>query len=64
MLEETEEDILAFLQLSYGLAEAPAGFLAGLGAEDRSDQRGKQPVLVAASVPQAIPQKMDCAALP
>jgi hypothetical protein len=42
----------------------PAGFLAGFSAEDRTDQRGQQPMLILASVTETVPEEMDRAALP
>jgi hypothetical protein len=35
-----------------------------LGVEDRADQRGQQPVLIAARVPQAVSEEVHRAALP
>jgi hypothetical protein len=35
-----------------------------VGVEDRADQRTQQPVLIAASVPQAVPEEVHRAALP
>jgi hypothetical protein len=52
------------LELRGGLAEALAGVLTGGGAEDRTDQRRQQPVLVLASMPEAVAEEVHGAALP
>src|SRR3954447_17819875 len=47
-----------------GLGEPIARLLWRVGVEDRPDQRSQQPVLILASVAQAIPEEVHGAALP
>ena len=52
------------VEMRDGFGEPIARLLEVLGVEDRPDQRRQQPVLVLASVPEAVPEEVDGAALP
>jgi hypothetical protein len=54
----------AALELRDGLAEPLARLLAGVGPEDRADQRAEHAVPVAPRVPQAVSKEVHGAALP
>lgn len=52
------------LQGGHRFAEAIARLLERVGVEDRADQRGQQPVLIAARVPETVSEEVHSAALP
>jgi hypothetical protein len=52
------------LQRRHRLAEPIARLPLRVGVKDRADQRGRQPVVVAAGVPEAVPEEVHGAALP
>jgi len=52
------------LQRRHRLAEPVARLPLRLGVEDRADQRGQQPVLIAARVAEAVSEEVHRAALP
>ena len=55
---------LRAFEVGDGLGEPVARLGERAGVEDRPDQRGQQVVLVAACVPEAVPQEVHRAALP
>jgi hypothetical protein len=54
----------AAIEVRDGLGEPVARLRERVGVEDRADQRGQQPVLIAAGVTETVPEEVDSAALP